>query len=159
MKDKYLELLSRQLLEIEKYKPVMSKSNPAVSKASVGWHLSHSLKVIINVVGELETSKPERFVKQFNFKRILVMTTGKIPRGIAKSPRRVLPDDDLEPETVEKQIGETEKKIGKINSLPKNAFFQHPFFHQMNRDQTKKFLTIHTEHHLKIVRDILKSSN
>ena len=150
------EKLRLQLSEFEDYIPQMNTEKADISKASAGWHISHSLKVVINVIEALKHSNPENFRKSFNLKRFIVLMTGKIPRGKAKSPTAVLPDADLTPEILLKQISSAREKIAEFAELPKDAFFKHPFFDHLSRDPTKKFLVIHTEHHLKIIRDILR---
>ena len=150
-----LIILQQQISELEQYLPIMASENPEVSKANIAWHISHSLKVIEQVTDALLKSDPRLFRKTFNLKRFLVLTFGKIPRGKAKAPRVVLPDQDLSREILLNQISEVNKKIPALSILPKKAFFKHPFFKHIDRAQTKKFLVIHTEHHLKIIRDIL----
>lgn len=154
---KNLKKLRSQLDEIELLIPRMSEKNVAVSAAPVAWHLSHSLKVIYNVLGSLENSEPSEFKKKFNFKRLLIFTTGKIPRGKVRAPSAVVPDADQTSEKLEHHLQQTRSKTLVLENLPKMAFFDHPFFDHLNRDQTTKFLVIHTEHHLKIARDIIRS--
>ncbi|MEO0902674.1 MAG: hypothetical protein AAFY00_11940, partial [Bacteroidota bacterium] len=43
-----------------------------------------------------------------------------------------------------------------IEGLSEDAHFEHPNFDVINKGQTKRFLKIHTGHHLKIIKDILK---
>ena len=154
---KDLKKLQSQLDEMELLIPKMNEKNKVVSAAPVGWHLSHSLKVIYNILGAIEKSEPSEYQKKFNFKRLLIFTTRKIPRGKVRAPSTVIPDENLTSEKLEHHLEQTRKKTSVLEGVPKRAFFNHPFFDHLNRDQTAKFLVIHTEHHLKIARDILRS--
>jgi len=149
-------LLELQLKELREYLPVIDQKNISVSAVNVGWHISHSLKVLHNVFQILENSDPKRFKKQFSFLRHYIFLFRRIPRGKAKAPSAVLPDKDLQAAILEKEIEHLRHQLPQLQDLPKKAFYRHHMFGDLNRDQTIKFLGIHTEHHLKIVRDILK---
>lgn len=151
-----IELLQAQLVEMNNYIARKGEINSAVSSAPVGWHLSHNLKVINNIITSLETSNPEDYKKEFNFKRLLVFVTRRIPRGKARSPKVVWPPEVIKEEELKESILAARKNVQLINSFHPRAYFNHPYFKHLNRDQTKTFLEIHTEHHLKIIRDILK---
>lgn len=45
--------------------------------------------------------------------------------------------------------------LKELFSLNQNQYFSHYIFGILNRDKTLRFIEIHTNHHLKIVRDIL----
>jgi hypothetical protein len=149
------DFLQAQLQEIKEYIPHKEKVIPDVSSASVGWHLSHSLQVINNIFDSLKNSDPEEFKRQFSFWKTAVFLTRKIPRGRARSPKVVLPPENIEANFIQEQLTAAQANILLINNFPKKAHFKHPFFNHLNRNETKKFLEIHTEHHLKIIRDIL----
>jgi hypothetical protein len=134
----------------------IDKRNSKVSKASLGWHLDHSLKVINNVLVSLKESNSENFVPHFSFKRNLILMLGVFPRGKVKSPKRVLPPEIIEKEEIENQLNQVIKKLESINIIEKEQFFTHPIFKDLNKKQTIRFLQIHTNHHLKIIKDILK---
>lgn len=151
-----LNVLQKQLAEMEHYIHLKSQCNSAVSNAPVGWHLSHNLKVINNIIIALESSRPEDYRQEFNFLRIMVFLTRKIPRGRAQAPMVVHPPDHITREGLHDELTEAERKIKLLANMDKKAFFRHPYFKDLNRDQTKKFLEIHTAHHLKIIREILK---
>ncbi|MCY2687051.1 DUF1569 domain-containing protein [Salinimicrobium sp. TH3] len=149
------EVLQAQLKEMQDYIKYNTQQNSEVSGAPVGWHLAHNLKVIHSILGSLDISDPARYQWKFSWKKELVYLTGKIPRGKARSPKKVIPEENVSAEELQDQISRASRKITGISKLPKNAFFEHPYFGHIKRDETTKFLVIHTEHHLKIIRDIL----
>lgn len=150
------KILHSQLNEIGSFIERKDVSNPEISKASVGWHLAHIIKVFSTVCDAMKHSNPANYQKTFNFKKTLVFLMGKIPRGKAKAPKSVLPEEKIEIRELERQLHEAKQKLYTFMELDKNANFPHPYFNQLNKKETQRFLEIHNEHHLKIVRDITK---
>jgi hypothetical protein len=149
-------MLSKEFSFIKDFIKFEERENLSVSKASVGWHLDHSLKVINSVCATLRVSNANDYKKEFNGLRILTFTLGFFPRGKAKSPKRVLPPAIIKKKDIENQLEEAIKNIASIQELQENQYFTHPLFKQLNKKQTVRFLKLHTNHHLKIIKDILK---
>ncbi|SDS30585.1 hypothetical protein SAMN05216503_2633 [Polaribacter sp. KT25b] len=149
-------MLEREFSFIKANIQHLEDENLKISKAKVGWHLDHSLKVINSVVANIKDSKSKEYQHKFNGLRLVVFTLGFFPRGKAKSPKRVLPPEIISKNDIEYQLKIAEKNVEIIDKLDKNQFFTHPLFEQLNKKQTIKFLRLHTNHHLKIVKDILK---
>ena len=131
--------------------------SPAVSIASVGWHIEHSLLTLNLIIERLKTSDAKSYKWTFNFTRILVFTTNKIPRGRAKSPDVVVPKSKFDVDTLTVHIGVAKARILELDTFQTDNFFEHPYFGKLNLRPTIKFLEIHTQHHLAIINDILKS--
>jgi hypothetical protein len=138
--------LHKLLLQLESHIPNLEKTNSKISSSSIGWQIDHCLLVINGIINQLEMSNPSEYRPKFNFPKFIVFATGKIPRGKARAPKIVSPVD----------VATLEELNSKMNSFPTNAHFKHPFFNDLNVKQTEKFLKIHTNHHLKIIEDILK---
>jgi len=149
--------LLKAIDELESYIDKQELSNETVSNATIGWQIAHSLKVIYGVTKTITKSNPKEYKWRFNFKRMFVLTIGKIPRGNAKAPKGVRPiEEDLTKEALLTFVERSQKSIKTaLNSTPK-AYFEHPYFGLLSRDKSIRFLEIHTEHHLKIIRDIIK---
>ncbi|MEM6892565.1 MAG: DUF1569 domain-containing protein [Bacteroidota bacterium] len=130
--------------------------NPAVSKADVAWHIDHSLKTINKIYEELEKSNPEDYQYTFSFSRICIFAWGDFPRGVAEAPKVVRPPMDIETENLYVQWEEARQNLNKLKELDDRVHFKHPYFNVIDKGQTKRFLRIHTRHHLKIIEDILK---
>lgn len=154
--EKYFQKLNVQLKEIEAKISFLERLDTSISKVPISWHLAHSLKVINSIIVGLEQSNPSGYQKKFSWKKKLVYLTGMIPRGKARAPKRVNPQENISEEDILVELEKARRGIGSIKGLSKNTFFEHPFFGHISRNETPKFLVIHTEHHLKIVRDILK---
>ncbi len=141
---------------LESHFPNFEYSNENVSKASVGWHLEHSLLVINGITSTLSKSEPELYKWKFNFKRMFVWTTGKIPRGKGTAPSTVQPKEEITLEGLKSQLEKTRTRLVQLEALSEDKFFEHPYFGQIKKKDTVKFLGIHTKHHLTIVADMLK---
>ena len=148
--------LHNLLLQLESHIPNFDKTNSRISNSTIGWQIDHCLLVINGVIGQVEISNPTEFKSKFNFNRLIVFTTGKIPRGKIRAPKMVTPISIATAEELKSNIEIAKNKVSKLNNLPKNSFFKHPYFNDLNVKQTEKFLAIHTKHHLKIIEDILK---
>lgn len=159
MESKYFSILNKQLAQMETHIPKHQLTVEKVSKSSVGWHLSHCLMVINGVCGILAKTKPENYKRDFNIKRAIIFPLGYMPRGMGKAPKIVVPTKAIMAEGLEEQLNFANKQVEATNHLPEKAYFIHHIFGMLNKKQTLQFLTIHTNHHLKIVRDILKSEN
>lgn len=159
MEEQYITFLDSELEQIINYLPFIKHKNIAVSQADVAWHLSHSLMVIDRVFEALKNSNPVDYKNKFNLKRTIFFGINYFPRGVAKSPKTVLPPEDITQALIEKQLIDLREKLNRIDELDPNVNFSHPLFGQCDKKRTKKFLRAHTNHHLKIVRDILEEAN
>jgi hypothetical protein len=144
------------LPELANYIADYNQFNHAISEASVGWHIEHSLLVIKQVTATVAQSEPKLYKSKFNIKRFFVFLTKIIPRGKAQAPKVVIPVEEITFDSLQESLKNTHQAITYLKDCEENQYFMHPFFGQLNKKQTIKFLAIHTEHHLKIIRDILK---
>lgn len=149
-------LLIKELAEIEYFIEKFDQQKINVSAKGIDWHLDHSLKVIIGVCGQLKKSDPSAYQWKFNAIRVFVYTFNFFPRGKGKSPKAVLPPETILKEDLKNQLELARKELVSIMSLPTKSNFKHPYFGFLNLKKTKKFLKLHTLHHLKICRDIIK---
>ncbi|MEM5563653.1 DUF1569 domain-containing protein [Psychroserpens sp. AS72] len=130
-------------------------SNPKISKSDVAWHIDHSLKVINRVCETLQSSDPETYKNNFSFLGKVFFTLGFFPRGKAKAPKYVIPPETISKEDLISQILLAKTNVNSIASLDKNAYFKHPLFGNVNSSRIYRFLELHTNHHLKIIGDIV----
>lgn len=144
------------LHQLENYISNFEKTNPKVSNSTVGWQIDHCLLVINGIIGQIEISDPLKYQPKWTFPKFMVFATGKIPRGKAKAPKVVIPTQVATQEELIAKLTAAKNNVLKLDSFSENQFFNHPYFKDLNVKQTKKFLTIHTKHHLKIIEDILK---
>lgn len=154
-KESHDNFLVHQFSRIETLILKRDIKNLEVSQVDVAWHLDHLLKTINQLTRALENSNPAEFSSRFSLQKVFVFTTGRIPRGVAQSPSSVRPPNVILTDNLYAQLAEARDKVSKISTLDENAFFQHPVFNTINRDQTRRFLEIHTNHHLRIIDDIL----
>lgn len=153
LKQKNLIPLIEELEGCLKFKENIDKT---VSISDIGWHIDHSLKVI-NVISDLFIgSNPNMYSGNFNKWRLLFFSLGYFPRGKVKAPKLLRPAKIILMKDLESQFQLTYNNIISINKAHKNAYFKHPIFGILNKKQTIRFLELHTNHHLKIIRDILK---
>lgn len=145
-----------QLEEIERLKVFSDQENLEISKANVGWHLEHSLLVMASVLKGLQKSNPEEYRPQNKLSKFMVLITGYIPRKGGKAPEFTLPENTLHAENISKNLEFIREELVKIKGLHPNSYIKHPYFGHLNVKNTSRFLYIHTNHHLKIVKDILK---
>lgn len=142
---------------LEQSLQVMDRKNTDVSAKGVDWHVDHSLKVINGVLNAMEASDPKNYKGKTNLIKMYVMTTGKIPRGKAKAPKKVSPPEDIDREKVKEQFDKAQHHLKHLDEIHPDQFSPHPIFGDLKKKKALKFLGIHTRHHLKIIDDILQS--
>jgi hypothetical protein len=150
--------LSEQINEIELLIPLHHKINPAFSKASVGWHLGHMIKVITGIYKALSQSDPTAYRPDFNIRRKLIFMAGFFPRGRARAPKSMRPPDIILTDDLLQQLDKACNHLRNFDALHKNQFFNHYIFGVLNKEKAKRFIVIHTKHHLSIIRDIIKGN-
>jgi len=131
------------------------KININISNTNVGWHIEHSLLVIDEVIKELASSNPKNYTWNFNIYKYFIFIINKIPRGRKKSPSSVHPLINYDKTSLHLHVLNTKKHCEELNNIKADQFFQHPHLGKLNLKSSIKFLELHTEHHLKIIDDIL----
>jgi hypothetical protein len=150
-----IKILEELVQQLSTHIPDRDVANEEVSKANVGWHIQHSFIVIAKIIGATKQSNPDNYKWKFNFKRTLVYSLKKIPRGKAKAPKTVLPIEAATTEGLQQLKEQALQAILILNTLDKKNYFAHPFFGDLKLSHTIKTLVIHTKHHLNIINDIL----
>lgn len=141
--------------EIEKYIPYQDRLNTNVSNGSVGWHIEHALLTMNMIIKGLKACDPARYKSKFNMKRIFVMAAGKIPRGRIQAPSIVQPTVKYNRESLMEHLSSTRTNYGSLKTADPTNYFTHPFLGDFKLKPTRRFLQIHTAHHLAIMKDIL----
>ena len=67
-----------------------------------------------------------------------------------------MPSEIIKAENLNNQLQTANNHIAILNDSPEGVYFKHFIFGMLSKKQTLRFLEMHTKHHLKIVRDILK---
>lgn len=139
--------------------PELLVCNERVSGWCPAEHLDHMTKVagsVVSVLGD-ENAQPRPGVTLMGR---LVMLVGWIPRGIGKAPRRVL-GTRAAAEDIHAAVAGLEQALEALPaaalSPARGPIVPHPRFGGLTPPQALRFIAVHNEHHLKIVRDILPS--
>lgn len=148
--------IENRLQLLESYIPNSETLNTKKSKANVAWHIDHSLKIINAVVKNMATSDSNLYRNNFSLLGKFFLKIGYFPRGKAKVPKQLTSPKIILKEDIITQLKEAKQHIKKIESLHKNAYFKHPLFGHVNTSRVVRFLDTHTNHHLKIIKSILK---
>jgi len=146
-----------QLNELEGYYEYRNHVSESISKATVGWQTFHILKVINIICEAIKVSNPKDYKKRFNKYKTVCFIFNFFPRGKGRAPKVSRPPEVFNLEDIINQFKLTNSNIQDVSSLDAHVNFEHPIFGQLNKKETQKFFVIHTEHHLKIIREILKA--
>lgn len=152
-----MKSLTELINELDNKTPFITQRNTAVSQASIGWHLEHSLLALVKMISAVENSNPADYKREFNIKRLIVFTIGKIPRGKANAPEAVKPAGETTAEKIQPLIEKAKQKAEAFEKLSTGKFFKHPVFGDLKRKQAQKAISIHTNHHLRIINDIISN--
>lgn len=150
-----MKTLNKQLEELETKIVKHNEVNEEVSKSTVGWQIEHILLTINLIIQEIEKSNPIAYKSSFKLSKIIVFTLKKIPRGKARAPKAVTPKE-YNAQTLKEHLQNTISKIKSLETIDANKYFDHPYFGNIKVNKAIKFLEIHTNHHLKIINDIIK---
>ena len=140
--------------QIEQFSLIVRKLGRPYQEYPIISCIAH-IDSLLEVKG-LITDIATKFKNNFSFLGRIFFTLGFFPRGKAKSPKYVKPPETILKEDLISQLKTAKNNINNIIDLDKNAYFKHPIFGNINKKRVTKFLKLHTNHHLKIVRDILK---
>jgi hypothetical protein len=132
------------------------KLNPAISKASVGWHVQHSLMVVLQIINAMEKSNAAEYQYKFSMRKFIVYTLNKIPRGKARAPEVAVPKEKMNADEMMKTIDLLKTRLSVLDTLQPDNYFRHPLFGNLNVKAAVKMLKLHTSHHLYIINDIIK---
>ena len=148
--------LNSYIEELSGHIALMDRRKPSVTSSDVAWQIDHSLKVINLVSKSLVLSNPTQYKSQFNAWRLLLFSLNYIPRGRAKAPKMVMPPEKISEDQLYQQVQLAYENIAQLMKAPEQAYFKHFVFGTLNRKRTIRFLKLHTNHHLKIIKDIIK---
>ncbi len=146
--DSLLHKLESQISKHENF-------NLQVSQSTVGWQIEHSLLTINGIVNAIQQSNPKDYKWKFSFIKMVVLTTKKIPRGKAKAPKIVVPKTEINKDDLQLHVNTTRETIKGLETVSEDHFFPHPYFGNLKKKDTIRFLEIHTKHHLDIICDIV----
>jgi hypothetical protein len=90
----------------------------------------------------------------------MLLAAGRIPRGQGQSPAALVPPDDVPAERLAARLTEQQARLDALaphlDALGAlTARRKHPVFGLLNATQWLRFCRVHTDHHHRIIRDIL----
>ncbi|MBX9781501.1 MAG: hypothetical protein K2X26_14230 [Chitinophagaceae bacterium] len=147
--------IEKLLAELASLIPQAEKINTNVSAASVSWHLSHSLKVMASVGTNLQKTDPAEYKPIWNIKKFIGLQLKYFPRGRAKAPKYVVPEKEYTEQELRAFIEDVKQIWENVTPLPKNAFIKHHHFGPLNKSKAIRFVGIHTNHHIKIIKEVI----
>lgn len=140
--------------------PKLAKRNERVSGWSPAEHLDHMAKVSLWALRSMAKPAKQPAPKGISLAGRLVLFLGWLPRGIGKAPAGVTgqPASVAEIEAALTNLEST------LDALPldalrasREAVVPHPRFGALTPPQALRLVVVHTNHHLRIIDDILRS--
>jgi hypothetical protein len=130
-----------------------------ISAWCVSEHLDHALKVAQSIVRRVNQPDAEPGKRGINLIGRAVLLGGWIPRGRGKSPERLVGTRVAAAE-IDSSIAKLEHMMSEVVidacESSRKPTVPHPLFGGMTPRQALRFAVVHTNHHLRIVADILR---
>lgn len=152
-----MKKLQALVADLNTFIPQYQKKAPAISQSSIGWQIEHCLLTINLITKALQQSNPTAFKSKFSLLKMFIFSTKIIPRGKAKAPKIVQPQLVTE-QSLHTSFNTVNESLVTLSKLLPNQYFLHPYFGGLKLKSTILFLQIHTNHHLKIIKDISKKA-
>lgn len=152
-----MKSIKNQLQKIESLLSKIDVTNDKVSKASVGWHLEHLLLILNSSLKGLTMTDPKDYKPKFSLNKFVFLNFGLIPRGKIRAPKQFIPLEVPTRESILKLVNLARTRLEAVKNLPEKSFITHPFLGDFDKKTTLRFLWLHSNHHLKIVDDVLKN--
>lgn len=156
---KHITDIREFLINIQVYLNNQNKYNETISLVNVGWHLYHTLKVIVLVNEKIRESKAKNYQKSFVMARWFCFTFNFIPRGKGKAPQAVKPPETFVDKDILTLQIKAENYLDDWESIQNKQYIKHPVFGKLDRSQTIQFLSLHTRHHQKIINQLINISS
>ena len=142
--------------KFEQYLEKRDERNIEVSQADLAWHLDHILKTMNTIYDAVEQSETEKFPgSSFSIQKKMLFLMGDFPRGVAQAPESVRPPEVILTDDLLSQLERSKRRMNDAHKLDPGQYFDHPVFGPMGRNEAIRFIRIHTDHHYKIIEDIL----
>ena len=133
------------------------KTNERVSAWSPAEHVDHLLKVTKSIIDRLPSE--EAVPRGISFVGRVILALRWIPRGRGRAPEK-LTGKRATPSERQARLARVTVAVEAVDAAAVDATrirnVPHPRFGGLTPAQALRFVTVHTEHHLKIVRDILR---
>lgn len=152
----HMRNIENRLVELSKFITDAEKLNTKISSVNVGWHIEHSLLVIIKIIETVTKSDTTRYRWKFNLARAILFTLNRFPRGKGIAPDVVKPNQH-EKTDFDLLFAQARQSIDALKNVDSNNYFLHPVFGNLNKKNTFIMLDIHTKHHILIINDIISS--
>lgn len=138
-----------------------------VSSWSAGQQLAHiglSTKLIAGAIDNMVANPEENAGLKPEPVGEAVLQAGAIPRGAGQAPEPITPEDAPKREDVQAQLTELKGRWDAMAAQSKDlegvpATFRHFALGNFTCMQWVRFVRIHTDHHIAIIRDILAATN
>ena len=131
-------------------------ANERVSGWSPGEHVDHLLRVTNLILHRIPSD--EVLPRGISLLGRIILTLGWIPRGIGKAPER-LGGRRTSPAELQATLEKVTNVLATIDTAAVDAArapnVPHPRFGGLTPSQALRFVVIHNDHHLEIVRDVL----
>lgn len=145
-----------RLDELSKFIKDIEKLDTKISSVNVGWHIEHSLLVIIKIIETVTKSDATLYRWKFNLARAILFTLNRFPRGKSTAPDVVNPNQH-EKTDFDLLFAQARQSIDALKNVDSNNYFRHPVLGNLNKKNTFIMLDIHTKHHILIINDIISS--
>lgn len=152
-------ILSNEISELESYLDNLRLISTDVSTVDVGWHIDHVLRANVVICYQLIQSDNETPKRNYNLHKARISLTKSIPRGKKETHPSVSSAKEVTIQDVQRRLKTLKALLPKLEDCHPENGFVHQAIGWMNLEWSKKFMQIHTEHHLKIIRDIFMSVN
>jgi hypothetical protein len=162
LEHRHLRDLSRQMDEITSFIGRGDESVCTLKQNISGWsaaeQLDHTLKVNGSVLARvLQDPEPDPLPKPMNLIGRIILALGWIPRGKGRSPKSMRGEPATCPalETQASKVRQQLEAVTAAHVARSRPLVPHPRFGGLSTEEALRFMVVHTEHHLKIVREIV----
>lgn len=136
------------------------RATSPISAWSPAQHLDHMVKVSSALTGLILNFETPRLARGITITGRAVLALGWIPRGRGKAPER-LHGTHVTRDELLASLDALAAKVQRVDAThlvaSRGPIAPHPIFGGLTPRQALRFITVHNNHHMRIVRDVLRA--